>query len=169
MLLSNFWFLIFRKWFLFVSGLDPAGPSFQGSDDLTIGLNPTAAQFVDIIHTDIALGNENILGHIDFFPTGYQYQFDFSFTSAFEIGFICGKLTNYFILPLYLLLFCLTFSILTWRKIKNNIIFHSENAWCPEGGSETGLPRKFREGDAWHWSNSVWNILIIMIYESFKI
>jgi hypothetical protein len=51
------------------TGLDPAGPFFEISADKTIGLNPTSATFVDIIHTDsLELGTMRDLGHIDFYP-----------------------------------------------------------------------------------------------------
>jgi pimeloyl-ACP methyl ester carboxylesterase len=54
-----------------VTGLDPAGPFFQSSSDLTVGINPTSGALVDIIHTDSdTLGQPQALGHIDFYPSG---------------------------------------------------------------------------------------------------
>jgi len=55
-----------------VTGMDPAGPLFEGHSDKTIGLNPTSATFVDILHTDCrdagSLGTRRDIGHIDFYP-----------------------------------------------------------------------------------------------------
>jgi len=55
-----------------VTGLDPAGPFFQ-NEDLTQGLNPTSADFVDVIHTDgegliYYCGKLAPIGHMDFYP-----------------------------------------------------------------------------------------------------
>ncbi|XP_010622518.1 lipase member H isoform X2 [Fukomys damarensis] len=53
-----------------ITGLDPAGPSFNGrpSEDR---LDPSDALFVDVIHSDTdALGYEGPLGNIDFYPNG---------------------------------------------------------------------------------------------------
>ncbi|XP_054482107.1 lipase member H-like [Anoplopoma fimbria] len=53
-----------------ITALDPAGPQFTGSapEDR---LDPTDAQFVDVLHTDIdALGFREPLGHIDFYANG---------------------------------------------------------------------------------------------------
>uniref|UniRef100_UPI00398EB6C8 lipase member H n=1 Tax=Pristiophorus japonicus TaxID=55135 RepID=UPI00398EB6C8 len=53
-----------------ITGLDPAGPLFTGKaeDDR---LDPSDAQFVDVLHTDIdALGYREYLGHIDFYANG---------------------------------------------------------------------------------------------------
>jgi hypothetical protein len=58
-----------------ITGLDPAGPSFQTSSDKTIGLNPTSATFVDVLHTDsLELGTLRDVGHIDFYPNGGIYM-----------------------------------------------------------------------------------------------
>ncbi|CAB1316041.1 unnamed protein product, partial [Coregonus sp. 'balchen'] len=49
---------------------DPAGPLFTGKPPED-RLDPTDAQFVDVVHTDIdALGFRKPLGHIDFYPNG---------------------------------------------------------------------------------------------------
>ena len=62
-----------------ISGLDPAGPSFQGKK-LSVRLDATDAKFVDVIHsnTEIAfglgLGTTDDSGHIDFFANGGQSQ-----------------------------------------------------------------------------------------------
>ncbi|XP_020778471.1 lipase member H isoform X2 [Boleophthalmus pectinirostris] len=51
-----------------ITALDPAGPLFTGSSPEN-RLDPTDAQFVDVLHTDIdALGFRQPLGHIDFYP-----------------------------------------------------------------------------------------------------
>ncbi|KAJ3589494.1 hypothetical protein NHX12_010339 [Muraenolepis orangiensis] len=51
-------------------GLDPAGPLFRGKPPED-RLDPTDAQFVDVIHTDWdGLGLQQPLGHIDFYPNG---------------------------------------------------------------------------------------------------
>jgi hypothetical protein len=56
------------------TGMDPAGPLFEVHNDKTIGINPTSATFVDILHTDgtdaASLGTRRDLGHIDFYPNG---------------------------------------------------------------------------------------------------
>jgi hypothetical protein len=52
-----------------ITGMDPAGPSFENSDDVTIGLHPGCAAYVDVFHTDISFyGTLRPLGHIDFYP-----------------------------------------------------------------------------------------------------
>jgi hypothetical protein len=50
-----------------ITGLDPAGPNFEGRDPI-VRLDPTDARFVDIIHTSDTLGDFNRIGHVDFFP-----------------------------------------------------------------------------------------------------
>ncbi|XP_069002577.1 lipase member H-like [Embiotoca jacksoni] len=53
-----------------ITALDPAGPQFTGSPPEG-RLDPTDAQFVDVLHTDIdALGFRAPLGHIDFYANG---------------------------------------------------------------------------------------------------
>lgn len=53
-----------------ITGLDPAGPMFTGQPPEE-RLDPTDAQFVDVLHTDIdALGFRQGLGHIDFYANG---------------------------------------------------------------------------------------------------
>ena len=54
--------------------MDPAGPWFEGSLDRTVGLNPTSARLVDVIHTDTIYGTLRDLGHIDFYPSGGKQQ-----------------------------------------------------------------------------------------------
>ena len=52
------------------TGLDPAGPLFSATDP-AVRLDPTDAQFVDVIHTDAnRWGTFQALGHIDFYPNG---------------------------------------------------------------------------------------------------
>ncbi|KAM5272342.1 pancreatic triacylglycerol lipase [Ctenodactylus gundi] len=59
-----------------ITGLDPAEPCFQGTPEL-VRLDPSDAQFVDVIHTDAApiipnlgFGMSQTAGHLDFFPNG---------------------------------------------------------------------------------------------------
>ena len=62
-----------------ISGLDPAGPFFQGRD-LAVRLDKSDAKFVDVIHTNteiaftMGLGSEDPSGHIDFFVNGGKHQ-----------------------------------------------------------------------------------------------
>ncbi|XP_063006608.1 lipase member I [Melospiza melodia melodia] len=57
-----------------ITGLDPAGPSFTGEPP-DHRLDPTDAQFVDVIHSDIdVLGFKKPLGTIDFYPNGGMDQ-----------------------------------------------------------------------------------------------
>jgi len=57
-----------------ITGLDPAGPTFEGSADKTIGLNPTSANLVDVLHTAFDLGTTRDIGHQDFYPSGGRNQ-----------------------------------------------------------------------------------------------
>ncbi|KAJ8026247.1 Pancreatic triacylglycerol lipase [Holothuria leucospilota] len=59
-----------------ITGLDPAGPGFETyTDSPGCLLDRSDAIFVDIIHTDGALGNEHAqTGHQDFYPNGGRYQ-----------------------------------------------------------------------------------------------
>uniref|UniRef100_A0A8D0HNM0 Lipase H n=1 Tax=Sphenodon punctatus TaxID=8508 RepID=A0A8D0HNM0_SPHPU len=53
-----------------ITGLDPAGPLFNGKPP-DERLDPSDAQFVDVIHSDIdGLGYREALGDIDFYPNG---------------------------------------------------------------------------------------------------
>ncbi|XP_071423183.1 lipase member H isoform X1 [Pithys albifrons albifrons] len=53
-----------------ITGLDPAGPLYRGAPP-SERLDPTDAQFVDVIHSDTdGLGYREALGHIDFYPNG---------------------------------------------------------------------------------------------------
>uniref|UniRef100_A0A8C5EC93 Lipase member H-like n=2 Tax=Gouania willdenowi TaxID=441366 RepID=A0A8C5EC93_GOUWI len=53
-----------------ITALDPAGPEFTGKPPEK-RLDPSDAQFVDVLHTDIdALGFREPLGHIDFYANG---------------------------------------------------------------------------------------------------
>ncbi|XP_048202971.1 lipase member H [Perognathus longimembris pacificus] len=53
-----------------ITGLDPAGPLFNGRPPQD-RLDPSDAKFVDVIHSDTdALGYKEPLGNIDFYPNG---------------------------------------------------------------------------------------------------
>lgn len=61
------------------SGLDPAGPLFE-CKQWGVGLNPSCATFVDVMHTHgianiiLNLGTMKLLGDVDFFPNGGGLQ-----------------------------------------------------------------------------------------------
>lgn len=53
-----------------ITGLDPSGPLFHSVGRLD-KLDSTDAQFVDVIHTaGYWVGNEDVMGHVDFYPNG---------------------------------------------------------------------------------------------------
>ena len=53
------------------SGLDPALPGFQLGKGPNDRLDPTDANFVDVIHTAAGiLGISITAGHVDFYPNG---------------------------------------------------------------------------------------------------
>ncbi|KAK8737709.1 hypothetical protein OTU49_004204, partial [Cherax quadricarinatus] len=63
-----------------ITGLDPAGPSFQHLPP-SVRLDPTDALFVDVIHTDTSpfswfggYGMTETCGHLDFFPNNGRNQ-----------------------------------------------------------------------------------------------
>lgn len=57
------------------TGLDAAGPYFENTDPV-VRLDPTDADFIDVIHTDtqpfylLGFGIEMPIGHVDFYPNG---------------------------------------------------------------------------------------------------
>lgn len=58
----------------FVTGLDPAGPYFTNVD-AAVRLDPSDAEYVDVIHTDAGrFGTSRKVGHIDFYPNGGKHQ-----------------------------------------------------------------------------------------------
>ncbi|NWY03839.1 LIPR3 protein, partial [Nothoprocta ornata] len=60
-----------------ITGLDPAGPFFEGTPP-EVRLDPTDASFVDVIHSNAPqfpatgkwFGMANTTGHLDFYPNG---------------------------------------------------------------------------------------------------
>lgn len=62
-----------------ITGLDPAGPSFEKTDP-KVRLDPTDAAFVDVIHTDaehifsLGFGLKQAIGTVDFYPNGGKDQ-----------------------------------------------------------------------------------------------
>jgi len=79
-----------------VTGLDPAGPLFEGMNPLN-GINPTSAQFVDCIHTDgygwfVQMGTLEPRGHVDFYPNGGKNQPGCSMIAYEDLGPVGGLL-----------------------------------------------------------------------------
>jgi len=80
-----------------ITGLDPAGPYFEGLSPAA-RLDPTDAVFVDAIHTDakhllpdLGFGMYETAGHVDFYPNGGKEQpgCDLErFTSIFTEGLV---------------------------------------------------------------------------------
>lgn len=62
-----------------ISGLDPAGPFFEGKHS-AVRLDQKDAKFVDVIHTNteialgIGLGSKDPSGHVDFYVNGGKHQ-----------------------------------------------------------------------------------------------
>ncbi|CAL8253673.1 unnamed protein product [Merluccius merluccius] len=62
-----------------ITGLDPAGPTFEHADNENI-LSPGDAQFVDVLHTNTrgspgrSIGIQKPVGHIDIYPNGGTFQ-----------------------------------------------------------------------------------------------
>lgn len=62
-----------------ITGMDPAGPYFAGTEQL-VRLDFTDAKYVDIIHSDASLfvergfGIKQSIGHVDFYPNGGDNQ-----------------------------------------------------------------------------------------------
>ncbi|XP_026160876.1 lipoprotein lipase [Mastacembelus armatus] len=62
-----------------ITGLDPAGPTFEHADDQST-LSRDDAQFVDVLHTntrgspDRSIGIQRPVGHIDIYPNGGAFQ-----------------------------------------------------------------------------------------------
>ncbi|XP_039296077.1 pancreatic triacylglycerol lipase [Nilaparvata lugens] len=62
-----------------ITGLDPAEPHFSKTDPI-VRLDPTDANYVDIIHSDATpfirggLGMDEPIGHLDFYPNGGENQ-----------------------------------------------------------------------------------------------
>ena len=63
-----------------ITGLDPAGPYFEGVKNPAARLWHTDAKFVDVIHTDaqplikFGMGMYETCGHVDIYPNGGRTQ-----------------------------------------------------------------------------------------------
>lgn len=62
-----------------ISGLDPAGPMFEGKNS-AVKLDPNDAKFIDVIHSNADFkfganfGSAEISGHVDFYVNGGEEQ-----------------------------------------------------------------------------------------------
>lgn len=85
-----------NKQFLTLS--DPAYPAFQDAEKTGQNLDPSDAEFVDVIHTCSGLlGHNQNLGHADFYPNGGKAaQPGCDFTSDFVGGCSHGRSYRYF-------------------------------------------------------------------------
>ncbi|KAK3746142.1 hypothetical protein RRG08_003581 [Elysia crispata] len=94
-----------------ITGLDPAGPAFEGYPAL-VRLDPTDATLVDVIHTDgevLGLGTVEPMGDVDFYPnrgvgqpgcpTSMLDRFTAAFYSTLSNALACS---HFRVLDLYL-------------------------------------------------------------------
>ncbi|XP_071118489.1 pancreatic triacylglycerol lipase-like [Haliotis cracherodii] len=134
-----------------ITGLDPAGPSFEDTNP-TVRLDPTDAVFVDVIHTDtepltrMGMGIKQLSGHVDFYPNGgvdqpgcpahiaHMLVTLLSGKSTFIGSFACSHMRAVYIFTESINSLC-QFKATRCPSTKN--ITHNACTGCPE----TGCPR----------------------------
>jgi len=69
-----------------ITGLEPTGLLYE-ERDWSVGLNPSCADLVDVIHTNcrVGLGISKAVGHVDFYPNGGTIQPGCTSDSATEL------------------------------------------------------------------------------------
>ncbi|XP_052271531.1 inactive pancreatic lipase-related protein 1-like [Dreissena polymorpha] len=83
-----------------ITGLDPAGLAFEGKPD-NVRLDPSDADFVDVIHTDgqpvtsLGFGSSKPMGDADFYPNGGKDQPGCKSAEKHLIKLITGKFKSF--------------------------------------------------------------------------
>ncbi|XP_057299885.1 inactive pancreatic lipase-related protein 1-like [Hydractinia symbiolongicarpus] len=137
-----------------ITGLDPAAPYYE-SEHIDVRLDPTDADFVDVVHTDgktiliNGFGTIQEMGHIDFYPNGGFHQLG---CGKLDIGVVqylaCShyRAVRYFMESInsqcpYYGVPCASYKSYT----KGNCVFCS-NSTCPRMGYHAMKPEQKQDG-----------------------
>ncbi|KAL3867995.1 hypothetical protein ACJMK2_040835 [Sinanodonta woodiana] len=151
-----------------ITGLEPSALNYQYKDHV-VRLDPTDAQFVDVIHTDgrslllFGLGMFEAVGHVDYYPNGGLVQPGCETYSIFSNNPACRHLRShqYFIDSINSECQFIGYRCQSYRDFKNGdcipcsdggcgyMGFHADKAKPPEGSIqvtyflETGASKPF--------------------------